>query len=90
MDTEMKQRIDAVLEKVKDPESGMPVAALGVVKKIRYSADHGVLYVFTDFGSHWPRCATCAAVAMALSATIQKNLEEEFRAAFPGLEIQFV
>lgn len=90
MDEEMKKRIDSVLEKVRDPESGLPVAALGVVKKIRFSAAQGILYVFTDFGSHQPRCPTCSAIAMALSATIQKDLEREFREAFPGLEIRFV
>jgi metal-sulfur cluster biosynthetic enzyme len=90
MEEEMKRRIDAVLEKVRDPESGLPVAALGVVRKIRFSEAQGILYVFTNFGSHRPRCLTCSAIAMALSAKIQKDLEKEFREAFPDLEIRFV
>jgi len=90
MDAGMIARIEAILEKVKDPESGLSVAQLGIVKKVRYSADPGILYLFTDFGSHRPGCVTCAGIAMALSATILKNLEKEFREEFPGLEIAFV
>ena len=90
MDAGMIARIEAILEKVKDPESGLSVAQLGIVKKVRYSADPGILYLFTDFGSHRPGCVTCAGIAMALSATILKNLEKEFRKEFPGLEIAFV
>ncbi len=90
MDAGMIAGIESVLEKVKDPESGLSVAQLGIVKKVRYSDDPGILYIFTDFGSHRPGCVTCAGIAMALSATILKNLEKEFREEFPGLEIAFV
>jgi len=90
MDAGMITRIDAILEKVKDPESGLPVAQLGIVKKIRFSEDPGILYIFTDFVSHLPGCLTCAGIALALSATILKDLEKAFRDEFPNLEIQFV
>ena len=90
MDAGMIARIDSILERVKDPESGLSVAQLGIVTKVRFSEGPGILYIFTDFGSHRPGCVTCAGIAMALSATIQKNMEGAFREEFPGLEIVFV
>lgn len=33
----MIEKIDRVLERVKDPESGLPVSRLGLVKRFRYS-----------------------------------------------------
>jgi metal-sulfur cluster biosynthetic enzyme len=90
MKPEMIQKIDAILDRVKDPESDLSVAELGLVKKVRYSEDHDLLYVFTDFQSRSPNCVSCAGIAMALSATILKNLEAEFRKEFPDLAIEFV
>jgi len=90
MDRVMKEKIESVLDRVKDPESDLSVAQLGLVKKVRYSEDHNLLYIFTDFVSRQPRCLTCAAIAMALSASILKNLETEFQKEFPDLTIEFV
>lgn len=90
MDRMMKDKIDSVLERVTDPESGLSVAQLGLVKKVRYSEDRNLLYIFTDFVSRQPGCLTCAGIAMAISASILKNLEAEFQKEFPDLTIAFV
>jgi len=37
MDEEMKRKIDGVLERVKEPESGLSIAELGLVTKLRYT-----------------------------------------------------
>ena len=89
MDPMMKDKIDSVLDRVTDPESDLSVAQLGLVKKIRYCEEHTLLYVFTDFMSRQPGCLTCAGIAMALSASILKNLETEFQKEFPDLTIEF-
>jgi metal-sulfur cluster biosynthetic enzyme len=90
MKAEMTQKIDSVLDRVKDPESDLSVAELGLVKKVRYSEEQNLLYVFTDFVSRQPGCITCAGIAMAISATILKNLTAEFQKEFPDLTIEFV
>jgi metal-sulfur cluster biosynthetic enzyme len=46
MSPEMIRKIDAVLEKIKDPESGLPVAQLGLVRRVRYSEKDKRLYIF--------------------------------------------
>jgi metal-sulfur cluster biosynthetic enzyme len=90
MNRMMQEKIESVLDRVKDPESDLSVAQLGLVKKVRYSEDHDLLYIFTDFVSRQPRCSACAGIAMVLSASILKKLETEFQNEFPDLTIEFV
>jgi metal-sulfur cluster biosynthetic enzyme len=90
MKPEMVAKIDAVLDRVKDPESNLPVAQLGVVKRVRYNEELKTLYVFTDFYSHMPKCVTCAAIASAMASTIIRDMKAEFKAEFPDLSIEFV
>ena len=90
MNPEMIQKIDAVLDRVKDPESNLPVAQLGVVERIRYNEKLKALYVFTDIRTHLPRCHTCAAIASAIASTIIRDLRKELQAEFPDLSIEFV
>jgi metal-sulfur cluster biosynthetic enzyme len=90
MNQEMIQKIDAVLERVKDPESDLPVAQLGVVRRVRYNEELKKLYVFTDFYSHLPKCVTCAAIASTIASTIVRDLKAGFEAEFPDLFVEFV
>ena len=86
----MKNKIDSVLDRVKDPESGMSISELGLVKKLRYSEKEKHLYVFTDFVRRQPGCLTCAAVASLVCSSIQKDLEKELKKEFSGIDIKFV
>lgn len=90
IDPEMAKKIDSVLERVKDPESGLSVARLGIVQKVRYNEEKKEMYIFTDFLSHRPKCLTCAGIAMAIMSTIRTSLEGEFKKEFPHLVIKFV
>lgn len=86
----MKRTIDAVLDRVKDPESGYSVAELGVVQRLRYNAEQGELYVFTDFGAHQPGCLTCVGIASMIRNTIERRLTEEFETELPSVSVVFV
>ncbi len=86
----MKCKIDAVLDRVKDPESDLPISHLGVVKRLRYNEEKKMLYVFTDFYSHLPKCVTCAAIANTIASTIIRDLQSELQKEFPHLSIEFV
>jgi len=90
MPPEMIAKIDAVLERVKDPESGLPIAQLGLVKRLRYSEKEKKLYIFTNVYEHLPKCVTCAAIARTIVATIIRDLTAEFEKEFPALAIKFV
>ena len=90
MDEEMRRKVDAVLERVKDPESGYSVARLGLVERVRYNAEKGALYVFTDFLSHQPSCMACVGIASIVISGIRRSLVEQFQAEFPDLSIELV
>lgn len=90
MNPEMTEKIASILERVKDPESGLSVEEVGVVKRVRYNEEKKEMYIVTDFVSHLPGCLTCVGIAMAVMSTIVRNLNEEFQKEFPNLTIQFV
>jgi metal-sulfur cluster biosynthetic enzyme len=90
MSPEMIAKIDAVLERVKDPESNLPIAQLGLVKRLRYSEKEKKLYVFTNVYQHLPNCVTCAAIARTIVSTIIQDLTAEFEKEFPELSVEFV
>ena len=88
MDKEMIERIDAVLERVKDPESTLSMAELGWVQKIRYNEQNKKLYVFTNSLGPGKKCCTLIA-GLLVSSTI-KSLTRELEKEFPNLSVEFV
>ncbi len=86
----MARKIDAALERVKDPESGYSIAKLGIVERLRYNAEKNKLYVFTDFVSHQPSCMACVGIAAVVIAGLRERLVEELSAEFPDLTVMLV
>jgi metal-sulfur cluster biosynthetic enzyme len=86
MDAEMTRKIEAVLEKVKEPESLLSAAQLGLVERIRYSAENKKLRVFLN--SINPTRGCCTIIGSLLFSTTLKNLTEEFQKEFPHLSIE--
>ena len=85
----MIKKIDAVLERVREPESNLTIAQLGLVKRLRYSEKHNKLTVFMNsvLNSH-KYCCTIMQGCL-LYGTI-KSLTGEFQKEFPDLSIEFV
>jgi metal-sulfur cluster biosynthetic enzyme len=90
MDQAVADRFEEVLEEVKDPESNLPVARLGVVTRFRYNEEQRTIYVFTGYGSHRPGCLTCAGVSAAIEHGINRRLGEALEQRFPGFSIEFI
>ncbi|MCX7634969.1 MAG: hypothetical protein N2Z74_04410 [Syntrophales bacterium] len=90
MTPEMMAKLDAVLQRVKDPESGLSIGALGLVKRFRYDEAQGKIYVFLDTYRHLPKCVTCAAIAQTVIAGIVRDLKAEMAVEFPDLTTEFV
>ena len=89
MNPEMCRKIDAVLERVKEPASGLSMAQLGLVEKIRYVETKNKLLVFTSsIKPHHRPC--CAALQGVLISGTLKHLTREFEKEFPDLSIEFV
>lgn len=90
MDKEIKHKLDAVLDNVKDPESDLPIGDLGIIEKFRYSEEGTTIYVFTKFNSHRPACMTCVGISMAIENTLYRLIKEELNRHFPDFQVEFV
>ena len=89
MNAEMCRKIDAVLERVKEPVSGLSIAQLGLVEKIRYVEEKDKLFVFASFirANHHYCCTVLQ--GLLISGTL-RHLTTEFQKEFPDLSIEFV
>jgi metal-sulfur cluster biosynthetic enzyme len=78
MDAEMKRKIDSVLDRVKEPESGLSIAQIGLVKKLRYNPTRRRLYIFNN--QLRPNRKQCCTViqGLLLNSTLEA-LKNEFR-----------
>ncbi|MGA7145861.1 MAG: hypothetical protein WBY47_15280 [Desulfobacterales bacterium] len=89
MTLEMKQKIDAVLDRVKEPVTGLPVAQLGLVERLRYSEEKKKLFVMLNAQNRrTPKC--CKIIQGLLLSDILQALTEEFNKEFPELDIEIV
>jgi metal-sulfur cluster biosynthetic enzyme len=85
----MKQKIDSVLDRVKEPESGLSIAQLGLVERLRYNEQKKKLSVILS--TIRPNRHQCCTVLQGLliSGTLSA-LTEEFKKEFPELTIEIV
>jgi metal-sulfur cluster biosynthetic enzyme len=89
MTSEMKQKIDAVLDRVKEPVTGLSIAQLGLVERLRYSESNRKLLVMLNaVNQRVPKC--CAIIhGLVLSDTLDA-LTREFQEEFPELSIEII
>ncbi len=88
MDPGMIRKIDAVLERVREPEGGMPVRDTGLVQRFRYLPEEGKLRVFVNPVANPKAC--CFLITRAIEVSILDQLKAELDKEFPELEIELV
>ena len=88
MEPEMIKKIDSILDRVKEPESGMSLAQMGLVERVRYSQKQNTILVLTRAIRHTHGC--CTLLALAQQDGILSNLEQEFKKEFPYKWIKIV
>ena len=89
MDSAMKKKIDAVLDRVKEPESGLSIAQLGLVERLRYSSASKTLYVCTSTIRHNRKQCCTVLQGLLISGTLN-SLTREFQKEFPDLSVEIV
>lgn len=89
-DPAVQEKIDEILDRVKDPESGLSIASIGLVRRIRVSDEHRYIYLDVPFDNHTPGCLACAGIAMAIVASIRRDLKAAFEEEFPGYTVEFI
>jgi metal-sulfur cluster biosynthetic enzyme len=88
MDPEMIRKIDNVLDRVKEPESNLSVAQLGIVRKFRHNENKRSLYIFANtYGS---RKACCYLITKLIESEVMNRVKNELKKEFPDLAIRFV
>jgi metal-sulfur cluster biosynthetic enzyme len=89
MDAAMKEKIDTILDTLKEPETGLTMAQLGFVERIRYSENQKKLTVFSR--NLQTKQKLCCSVMQGLLISGTKNsLTEAFQEAFPDLAVEVV
>ena len=85
----MKEKIDRVLDTVKEPETGLTMAQLGFVERIRYNAEKKKLMVFScNLKNNRKSCCTVIQ-GLLISGTVN-SLTDAFQKAFPDLTVEVV
>ncbi|MFC1816164.1 hypothetical protein ACFL0M_09530 [Thermodesulfobacteriota bacterium] len=84
----MKQKLQAVLNRVKEPETNLAVTELGLVERIRYDHENGKLLVFLN--TIRPGSVCCSRLGGFLLDSTKQNLSEVLGRAFPELSVQYM
>jgi len=87
MDDIIQKKIDRVLDRIKDPQSGMTIAQLGLVGKIRYVEKCRKLIVFLNRLGKGKTC--CAALNIVLLADFETAIKEGLETEFLQFSIDF-
>ncbi len=73
-----REQIETILREVKDPETGLSVYELALVKGIDYFERDGRLVITVDFRRRNPSCIGCLPIAWHLQKAITDELAERF------------
>lgn len=84
----MVKKIDSILERVKEPESGLSISDLGFVERIRFSANKNRFYVFTKALHQTHGC--CTLLSLVQQTDVLSDLRREFEKEFPENWVEIV
>lgn len=88
MDPEMIRKIDSVLGRIKEPESNLSVAELGIIQKFRYNESKRALYIFANTYSSKKAC--CFLITKLIESKVMTSVKNELKKEFPDLTVRFV
>jgi len=88
MDSEMVRKIEAVLGRVRAPESNQPVGELGIIERIRYVARRRKLLVVAKVYANPKAC--CFLISKAIEAETLSRVKNELEKEFPDLTVELV
>jgi len=85
----MRKKIDAILARVKEPETRRSVGDLNLVKRVRHSSGSNAFEVFMDIATPRGGCLVCGIVTNTIRGTIERELKDAFEQDFPGCRVFF-
>jgi hypothetical protein len=88
MSADMISKIEAVMARVIDPQSELPLCQLELVKKFTYREQQNTLTVYLDLSGYRSASVVCVGVNVDVSAKIESRLVTELQREFPSLWIK--
>lgn len=89
LEMDVRDTFDSILDMVKEPQSELSLAELGLVSKIRYFKKDKTIIAFMNFATHSrSECPACFAVNDLIRQSITRDLRNALSAAFPGWTIE--
>ena len=85
----MQTRIDNVLDRVKEPETGLTIAQLGLVERVRYHENLRKLTVVCVNLKHNVHFCCTVMQGLMISSTLNA-ISKEFQKEFPDLSVEVV
>jgi len=89
LDSGTRAKLDAVLARVKEPQSELSLAELGLVKRFTFSKEEKTIVVYLDVGEDPYACPACSVGSGLVREGIERSLREELEREFPGFELLF-
>lgn len=89
MELETQKKIEAILARVKEPETYRSVGDLNLVKRVRYSPGSNLFELFMDIAAPRSSCFVCGLVTSTIQRTLERELKEAFEQDFPGCRVIF-
>ena len=88
MEKTVQDKIDFILDRVKEEQSGMSAAQLGIVQKVRFHEGKKGITIFLHPMGRMKSC--CSVMNMMFLENLENLMKEAFNQEFPGFSIQFV
>ncbi|MBN2873869.1 MAG: hypothetical protein JXM71_02145 [Spirochaetales bacterium] len=88
LDQSVRVKFDAVINSVKEPQSELSLAELGLVTKISYYAADKTIIVFLATDAPGRECPACSAINGFVVNTIERDLKAALEKEFPGWTIE--
>jgi len=87
---DVRKAFDDILDAVKESQSELSLAELGLVKKIGYYAADKTLVVHMNYPAYNPaECPACSVATGLMKSSIERDLSAALSGAFPGWTIEF-
>ncbi len=90
LDLSVSKKFDAILSSVKEHQSELSLAELGLVKKLTYYAADKTIVAYMNYAAAGSaECPACSLVNDMMKDSIDRDLKTAILVEFPGWTVKF-
>ena len=86
MNQAVQNKIDSILDRIKEPETFRSISELNLVRKVTFSEKQKEIHVVMDIEQPRLSCFVCGVVTEKIRSSIERDIKEEFEKEFPGFK----